>query len=265
MRSGIARLALGLTFVSAIVGLTVPHAMAATDNNAAPDLGELSAALNAPTYDPGDFKDCPKLPSGAKPQEWLCVQATSVEGTMKLNKVTAKVDKPLRFTYAIGPKGDIFGGVKAEPLSVPGGLLGIPGSENFPGMMVGALAQSTGYFDSVGTPGHIKVGLKIKLQHALLGSRCSIGSDKNAIKLDLTRRKIEPGPGGNLLVTFGDDKVAIPAAKGCGNLLPWLLGCGELDPILNARVGLPAVAGQSSISLKALVKIHSYKDLPNHH
>jgi hypothetical protein len=112
----------------------------------------------------------------------------------------------------------------------------------------GALEFETG-------PGLI-LPVKVKLENPLLGNECYIGSNSNPIKLELTT-----GTSGSLKGKFGetsskaeggilevagsklvDSGFAAPKATGCGEGLSWLL-----DPILNAKLGLPATTGDTAV------------------
>jgi hypothetical protein len=102
---------------------------------------------------------------------------------------------------------------------------------------------------------------KVKLENPLLGSGCYIGSSTNPVTLNLTDGITKPPPPnkpisgkiGNLQFkdefelteitenTLVDNAFAAPAAKGCGGLL-----APVLDPIINAKLGLPAAAGKNT-------------------
>ncbi|KAA2260978.1 hypothetical protein F0L68_19475 [Solihabitans fulvus] len=244
---------------------------------AAPSAAAEDGAGPVPGASSGDFQDCPSLPVGQKPGSWFCLVAKTIGGSIQLGTVTEQISQPITVTFAIGPtNGYLYGNVRAVPLPVPGGLLGIPGTENWPGLDVQAIAQGTGLVGKGSKPGNIQLGLKLKLAHPVLGDSCYIGDDQHPITLDLTYGRTNPPPpnqpisgkppkpvqGGGLAITYVDNAFSVPKARGCGLLLPWLAGCGELDPILNGRVQLPAAAGRNTAIFDQIVQLKSYKDLP---
>jgi len=112
----------------------------------------------------------------------------------------------------------------------------------------GALEFETG--TGLGLP------VKVKLENPLLGKECYIGSNSKPVKLELTT-----GTSGSLKGKLGeistkaeggileiansrlvDSGFAAPGVTGCGEGLSWLL-----DPIINAKLGLPATTGNTAI------------------
>jgi hypothetical protein len=103
--------------------------------------------------------------------------------------------------------------------------------------------------------------VKVHLENALLGRECYIGSDSSPIVLELTTGTTSPplpntpikgSPGslafnseGTILSLVGESLVnntfAVPAATGCGGPLAFLI-----DPIVNSRLGLPAIPGHNT-------------------
>lgn len=123
----------------------------------------------------------------------------------------------------------------------------------------------------LGTSPTLAVPVKIHLHNALLGPKCYIGSDKDPIVWNLTVGTTDPpapnepitGDGGTLDsgpiagtdgaasigaigATLVDNAFAVPAATGCGPL-----GLGLLDPVINAKVGLPSPAGHNTAIIKS--------------
>ncbi len=107
----------------------------------------------------------------------------------------------------------------------------------------------------------LSLPIKVHLENPLLGSNCYIGSSSQPIVLNLTTGATSPPPPntsisgkvgvitakdefnfievtGNKLV---DNAFAAPVASGCGGLLS-----AVLDPIINAKLGLPAAAGHNT-------------------
>lgn len=102
---------------------------------------------------------------------------------------------------------------------------------------------------------------KIKLENPLLGNECYIGSNSNPVTLNFTDGRTNPPPPnkqikgkfGEFIIkdegtlieivnnTLVDNSFAVPAASGCGGVFAFLL-----DPIINAKLGLPSAAGNNT-------------------
>jgi hypothetical protein len=110
----------------------------------------------------------------------------------------------------------------------------------------------------------LRLPIKVHLENPLLGSSCYIGSNSNPIILNLTTGTTSPPPpngpisgksgvtelreeGRIAVITEAelvDNAFAAPAATGCGGLL-----APVIDPLVNAKVGLPAPAGSNTAKL----------------
>lgn len=106
------------------------------------------------------------------------------------------------------------------------------------------------------------IPVKVRFENPLLGDHCYIGSNANPIKYELTTGKTNPpapnqpiqGKEGN--ITFNsnftfitvsnhtalDNSFSVPAAKGCGGFLSFLV-----DQLINNKIGLPSPAGHNTI------------------
>jgi hypothetical protein len=107
----------------------------------------------------------------------------------------------------------------------------------------------------------LSLPIKVHLENPLLGASCYIGSSASPIVLNLTTGMTSPPPPnkpisgkvgdvtqrhafefveitGNVLV---DNAFSAPAASGCGGLLSF-----ALDPIINAKLGLPSATGHNT-------------------
>ncbi|HTU77362.1 MAG TPA: hypothetical protein VMF09_01225 [Solirubrobacteraceae bacterium] len=114
----------------------------------------------------------------------------------------------------------------------------------------------------------ITLPVKVHLENPLLGSECYIGSNSKPIPLPLTTGTTSPpapnkpisGSRGELtseefvLVTRGNvlvnNSFAAPEAQGCGGLFSFLI-----DPLVNAKLGLPSSAGHNTAILKGALKL----------
>jgi hypothetical protein len=115
----------------------------------------------------------------------------------------------------------------------------------------------------------LSLPVKVKLENPLLGNECYIGSNSNPITLNLTTGttnppapnkpikgkagKLESNPEGNILTIKNNSLVnnsfAAPGANGCGGIFSFLI-----DPIINARIGLPSAAGHNTAILNNTLK-----------
>ncbi len=107
--------------------------------------------------------------------------------------------------------------------------------------------------------------VKVKLENPLLGSECYIGSNSEPIKLELTTGTTNPkapntpikgklgtlsdkAEGGILVIsnnTLVENNFRAPAATGCGGILL----SPVIDPIVNAKIGLPSPEGTNTAVL----------------
>ena len=118
-------------------------------------------------------------------------------------------------------------------------------------------------------PPALSLPVKIKLDNPLLGTECYIGSNSNPIILNLVTGTTNPPPpnkpikgkageissraeGGILVIknnTLVDNSFAAPAATGCGGVFAFLI-----DPIINAKIGLPSAAGNNTAILNNTIE-----------
>lgn len=208
-----------------------------------------------------DFADCP---TGAV----LCLNIQQTDGTLTIKDTTVDLGASLEIRGGIvltgtgaefaGPAGT--NGFFAEPVAVPGGLLGI----NFPipGNTVYATAELAGPASSIRIDpgsGTLIFPMKIKLSNPILGPHCRIGSDANPIQLVLiTGTTNPPPPNRPISGGFGtpditpeytgsrgnvnvNNSFAVPSATGCG------LNAGLVNSLINLKLGLPSAAGNNTI------------------
>jgi hypothetical protein len=111
----------------------------------------------------------------------------------------------------------------------------------------------------------LSLPVKVHLENPFLGSACYLGSNSSPIVLNLTTGATAPplpnksikGKLGTISVIGGgqilkisnnslvNNSFAAPGATGCGGLIVELI----LDPIINGKLGLPAVAGNNTAVL----------------
>jgi hypothetical protein len=124
-------------------------------------------------------------------------------------------------------------------------------------------------YEDFGIPA-LGLPVKVKLENPLLGNECYIGSSTEPIVLKLTTGTTKPPPpnapitgkigefssraeGGILVIknnSLVDNVFGVPAAKGCGGKAFEAL----LDPIVNAKLGLPSPAGNNTAILKGTLE-----------
>lgn len=211
-----------------------------------------------------NFSDCPSagLPSGS-----ACVDIQSQSGELEIKGFHVPLDHSLEIRGAldqslhfIPPAGT--NGFFAQPVNVPGGLLGIelPLSLN----LVLATAELAGSPSDIEIhPGDatIRLPLKVRLSNPLIGSNCHIGSDSHPVWVHLIPGTTEPPPPNqpisgsvgrlqfvppNVLEILGtlvvENAFAIPGAQECG-------GLGLIDLLIDAKLQLPSAAGNNSMRI----------------
>jgi hypothetical protein len=116
----------------------------------------------------------------------------------------------------------------------------------------------------------LSLPVKIHLENPLLGSECYIGSSSRPLVWNLTTGTTSP-PAPNSSIsgkvgkieekdeaefiqisddTLVDNAFASPGVTGCGGALAFVL-----DPIINAKLGLPAPAGHGTVILNNLIDL----------
>ena len=251
--------------------------------------GSASAALDGIW---GPFTRCPVdnpalLAADGVSADPACIASSSPNGSIKLGNSTAttgKTDLQLGATIAdadasfslVSPAG---GGLVADPVAIPGGLLGLMCPSDIPAVSVLCATIIDGSPNRVdatvvpaGEPSDFNLGaglttgvpivtlpVRIKLANPLLAPGCTIGTDSNPIVLrpentttpsitlafgNLDGTPIDAGPLVNItgVSTQGDDSFAAPAATGCGL-------AGLIDLAINAKVGLPSPSGNNNLVL----------------
>ncbi|MFC9969626.1 hypothetical protein ACFVH6_01845 [Spirillospora sp. NPDC127200] len=227
-----------------------------------------AAAQDLPTF---SFADCPKLPEGAVPEFWLCSVAITYGGTFQLGSINQTITSPITITYAngfdpvTGESQVLFGGLKANRFLVQPGLFGDP--------FVSAVYAQPKYAGSFNLDGgKIQLSLKVNVQNPLLGSNCHIGTNSNAIKLNLGVTATNPPPPNTpiqgeppvlvsedppvIKTTVVDNAFAVPRSSGCG------FGLGPLNWAVDKYAGLPSAAGRNTAIFKQYVSNRTYTDIP---
>jgi len=127
-------------------------------------------------------------------------------------------------------------------------------------------------FEENGTA--LSLPIKVKIENPLLGSTCYLGSESAPIVTELSS-----GTSGSLKGKFGtlgaraegeiavitdntlvNNTVSVPGAKGCGGPLFEAV----LDPIVNARLGIPAGKGKNKVTLNGTLEQTSARAAREH-
>ncbi|MCF3129535.1 hypothetical protein [Streptomyces olivochromogenes] len=239
-------------------GLAVAAVLATTAVGAAgaPALAADTPADSVPTF---AFGDCPDLPAGVDPAQWRCEVLTAT-GSLTLGNRTVPALAPMTITHAEGPlpdgsAGQVFGALRAAPTAVPGGLLGIPGTDHGRALALSLRPEYGGRSDFYSTGDSLGLfTMRFGLHGRLLPKGCTIGAD-TPVELRLRRvggaERVSKNPP---IIKFDayDDTFGVPSAQ----------GCGPLGRLLDDRLGLPAATG-NSLSLTAYYTYRTYDQLPS--
>ncbi len=239
------------------------------------------------------FADCPLSNAAVE----LCVVADTTSGEFTLGSRTVPIEKPITLqggayenttTHELEFVGAEDGNTLSKtPQTVPGGLFGIKAPESWPkeaqewfNKFINEGITGVTETTELAKPASaiklnttnlvleegvaLQLPVKVKLNNALLGSKCYVGSESNPIVLNLTtgttsppapnmpikgsRGEIEFKEEGALVVLSGgslvDNAWASPGASGCGGAFSSLV-----DPLVNSILGLPAAAGHNTAIL----------------
>jgi len=125
----------------------------------------------------------------------------------------------------------------------------------------------------------LSLPLKVHLENPFLGSSCYIGSNAHPIVINFTSGTTSPPapnkpitgkPGENkfnaeetILTNTGNELVnnsyATGGAEGCGGLFSFLI-----DPIVNAKLGLPSAAGHNTAILRGTLSVTTTEAVKAH-
>jgi hypothetical protein len=248
-----------------------------------------SMALGASHNPKGEFaqfKECPLN----RVTITDCIYSVSSSGSFTVGKKTVPLKNPVTLQGGFeggGSEVKFFGAENGDTLSktpqpVPGGLLGIVAptwwpkfiqdwfnegiSSGFTGVNATVELAAPATSIKLSTENLIfeegvALGLpvKIKLDNALLGSNCYIGSNAKPVQIDFTTGtsgKLK-GSAGSLtfneagtLITISGGKLvnntfAAPAASGCGGIFSIFV-----DPLVNSILGTPSPSGTNSAILE---------------
>lgn len=211
-----------------------------------------------------EFSDCPW--TDEVPQ---CLDVQTSAGTLKIGghaiplgdslEIRGAIDRRTPFAAVVPPVGTT--GLFADPVTVPGGLVGrdLRAGQRLNTLTVTIEAAGPNPIGLNRGTLDLRVNVKLTLRNALIGPGCQIGSDSDPITLRLTGNTTSPplpalpisGRVGELQYsddgllfydnTHVDNAFAVPAASGCS--------LRALNRLLDWRFDLPSPAGTNEISV----------------
>lgn len=237
------------------------------------------------------FSDCPvddptMLAADGSAVISACLGGGAPSGTITMGSTTMSVGA-VRLQFGVLNRGGAYslvspasGGMSGDPITVPGGLLGLMCPSNIPVISqicrtvvdsplntVTATLEPAGPATDFDLTAAVVTGrpimtlpVKIHLRNPFLDAGCYIGSNQDPMILKVANQTRPvakfvrfdadgtPNPAGELTYTdlsgasVADTSFAVPAARGCGLL-------GLIDSVVNARQGLPSPAGSNSLVL----------------
>jgi hypothetical protein len=256
-----------------------------------------ASASAAPTGEYAVFAQCPT----EKPL-FLCIYAKQTSGSVTTGKKTVPIKNPVTLqggveinettgaTQFYGAKnGDTL---SKTPQPVPGGLLGVVAPTWWPkfiqdwfnGLISEGFTGVNATVELARPATQIKINLnallsetnepdlimpvKIKLDNAILGSNCYMGSSASPIYWNLTVGTTSPPPPNKpikgtagegtsnpeeTIIHFKgqrqvDNSFAVPATSGCGGIFSFLV-----DPLVSSVVGVPSPAGTNTAILEGIM------------
>jgi hypothetical protein len=214
------------------------------------------------------FAQCPI----ANPAVKQCVYAQTTSGEFVIGSRAVPITKTITIQGGVTESGELVPALDGNtlsktPLTLPGGLLGIPGLEIGGEVTATAELVGTAHLSASNVIGGSGVGaalpLRVKLSNPALGEQCYIGSAAEPVFLQLTTGTTNPpspnkpisGKTGtislepNVIIhidenSLVDNSFSAPGVNGCGGLLSILL-----DPAIDLDAGLPAAAGHNTAIL----------------
>jgi hypothetical protein len=247
--------------VSALAGLLVLSVALATAS---------TAMAGKPKGEFEVFAHCPLMVAGVNE----CVYSQTTSGELIFGKMIVPIKNTITLqgglivteteeTFVNPTEGVALSKTAQE---VPGGFEGKPLSATLE--LVGAVALSRKNLKAEEGIA-LKLPVRVHLKNTALGESCFIGSSTSPITLNLTTGTTSPPPPnkpikgsrgtfeskeeGTLEIFKGDSLVdnafSVPGASGCGGIFESIV-----DPIVDAKFGLPAAAGHNTAIMKGTSK-----------
>jgi hypothetical protein len=248
------------------------------------------ASSHNPKGEYAQFAECPLN----TPTVEECVFSVTNGGSVTIGKKTVPLVNPVTLQGGLEEKEGktIFVGAEngvtlsKTPQPVPGGLLGIVAPKWWPQFLQDWFNEQinkgfTGVnatLELAGAPSTIQIntqnliertgtalGLpaKVKLDNAILGSNCYVGSNTKPIQVATTTGKSGALEGAVGTVSFNptftivtisggklvDGVLSAPGASGCGGIFSFFI-----DPLVDSILGTPSPSGKNSVVLEGVLK-----------
>jgi len=239
------------------------------------------------------FKECPLNRATITD----CIYSVSSKGAFTIGKKNVPLVNPVTLQGGLEGEGEavqFYGAENGDTLSktpqpVPGGLFGITAPTWWPKFLQNWFNEQinkglTGVNATIELAGATKgltgiklnttnlliekgtaLGLpaKVRLENAILGSNCYIGSDKAPVQINFTSGTDGALKGNKGTLSFNEEFTIItlsggalvnnsfvaPKAAGCGGIFSFFI-----DPLVNSIIGLPAGKGVNSATLEGVIK-----------
>jgi hypothetical protein len=251
------------------------------------------ASSHNPTGEFAQFGECPLNRESITD----CVFSVTNGGSVLIGKKNVPLVNPVTLQggfEGVGEEVEFYGAENGQTLSktpqpVPGGLLGITAPTWWPKFVqdwfnglinngftgVNAIVELTGptkgltnvklstenLLNQEGTA--LGLPVKVKLENAILGNNCYIGSESKPVQIDFTTGTSGAlkGSVGTLtfnkeftLITISGGKLvngvfAAPGASGCGGIFSIFI-----DPLVNSILGTPSPSGKNNATLEGVLK-----------
>jgi hypothetical protein len=228
----------------------------------------------------GNFSDCPPLPPGDDPSQFLCILIHITGGELVMGHSTQIISRNMTVPFAEGtdPQGNtvlVPGRMRSQAMPVLGGIFLTPLVDNLtqtdPNLQLSVKPIGLGIaIDPTGNTAAF-ISQKIRAINPIFGTSCFVGSKASPITLDPTFGTTNPPPPnqpisgsinsiqqiGNELVIIGtvvDNAFAAPAAAGCGPT-------DALDQVVNEVSGLPSPAGTNTAIFQVTVEATNYTSI----
>ncbi len=239
---------------------------------AAAALAMLVPAAQGATPRPGyeRFAGCPSTEEN--PESFFCFHAKIKSGHFQMGNKDVPIENPMTLTWGTDFEQEKYlvnakGGLSKAKQKVPGGIIGLTGltwlAEFFgsQALTLYATTELAGTPD-ISNPEHVKLPIKVHLEHSVLGSKCYVGSNTNPINLNLIIGTTSPPPPNEPIsghageffadepafvfgfkdIKYVDNSFAAPGANGCVLTLFGFIPI-SINGLVNTQSGLPSPAG----------------------
>jgi hypothetical protein len=234
----------------------------------------------SPAIEIGNFSQCPALPTGDDPANFLCVLIHITGGVLDLGNSHQVISKTINISFGEGTDASgntvlLIGTLKTRPMPVLGGIFLDPLVNKIVrrdrNLQLSVLpVQVTQALDPTGNTALI-ISQVIRAINPVFGSTCQVGTTQTPVVIDPTFGTTSPPPPnqpesghvdsieqvGNEIVIIGtvvDNAFAAPSAAGCGP-------SDSLNNVVNEVSGLPSPAGTNNAVFQVTIEAISYSNI----